>query len=415
MRFIFLGLAGSLPTKRHATTGVYLPEHGILLDGGTGVFALRELHDGPRLTVLMSHYHLDHSTGLFFLASGLFAPQPPPQIQAYGPAGYEQVIGAAGAQKALFPIPLPYPLEAAPRRFPIGDVAVETHPVQHSAPCNAYRLTFPGGKSLAYVTDTTAPGDYADFIRGADVLIHECHLPTSRADDARQMGHSTAEEVGRLARAAEVGALYLQHLSPTEDWRALHAEAAAEFPETILPLTGVCYPCPSPVDARIGVFPGSFDPPTASHLDIIHACLRMFDGFTVLVARNLAKDGQALFTPEERAELLRACVPPGVGVAVSEGLTVRFAQEIGAGRLVRGIGRAEDYHSEVRLWKTNALLAPEIQTIWVPPRAEHLDVSSSMVKEASRFGGWEQVKSLVPAPIRERVGERLRAVFGQSD
>ena len=87
---------------------------------------------------------------------------------------------------------------------------------------------------------------------------------------------------------------------------------------------------------------------------------------------------------------------------------------MGAGRLVRGLGRAEDYHSEVRMWKTNALLASEIQTVWVPPRAEHLDVSSSMIKEAAMFGGWEEVKSLVPEAIRERVGhrvqERLRSV-----
>jgi pantetheine-phosphate adenylyltransferase len=94
-------------------------------------------------------------------------------------------------------------------------------------------------------------------------------------------------------------------------------------------------------------------------------------------------------------------------VAVWEGLTVEFARSVQAGKLVRGLGRAEDYPVEVRLWKTNALLAPEIQAVWVPPRAAHLDVSSSMIKEAALFGGWEGVKHLVPEPIREEVGVRM--------
>ena len=414
MRFIFLGIAGSLPTQHCATTGVYLPDHGILLDGGTGVFALRDLHQGPELTVLMSHYHLDHSAGLFFLASGLFDGRDRPQLRAFGPEGHEKLLSVTGDQEPLFPISLPFPLETAPRSFKIGDVQVETRPVKHSAPCNAYRLTFPDGQSLAYVTDTTAPGDYVDFIRGADVLIHECQFPASQAESAREMGHSTADSVGRLAREAGVGTLYMQHLCPLSDWEKLAAEARAEFPNTILPLTGVAYPCENPVDPRIGVFPGSFDPPTVGHLDIINSCAAMFSRFSVVVARNPAKDQRALFTPDERAELLRDCVPLGVKVEVWDGLTVHHARAVGAGRLVRGLGRAEDYHSEVRMWKTNALLASEIQTVWVPPRAEHLDVSSSMIKEAAMFGGWQEVKSLVPEAIRERVGlrvrERLRSV-----
>jgi pantetheine-phosphate adenylyltransferase len=127
----------------------------------------------------------------------------------------------------------------------------------------------------------------------------------------------------------------------------------------------------------------------------------------VVVGRNPAKDATALFTPEERAELIRRCVPPSVQVSVWSGLTVGFARQVQASRIVRGLGRAEDYTVEVRLWKTNALLAPEIQTVWVPPKAEHLDVSSSMIKEAGMFGGWDGVKHLVPEPIRDEVGARL--------
>ncbi|HEU4754820.1 MAG TPA: pantetheine-phosphate adenylyltransferase, partial [Armatimonadota bacterium] len=166
-------------------------------------------------------------------------------------------------------------------------------------------------------------------------------------------------------------------------------------------------------DPRRAVFPGSFDPLTVSHLDIIRTCAAMFTSLHVVVARNPAKDKAALFTPQERAELIRRCLPPAHTVEVWDGLTVHYAQRVQAGRIVRGLGRAEDYMVEVRLWKTNALLAPEIQTVWVPPRAEHLDVSSSMIKEAALFGGWDGVKHLVPECIREDVGRRIEERRGE--
>jgi pantetheine-phosphate adenylyltransferase len=180
------------------------------------------------------------------------------------------------------------------------------------------------------------------------------------------------------------------------------------FPAAEVPVEGVCYPREdSPVDPHRAVFPGSFDPLTVSHLDIIRTCVEMFSSVHVVVARNPAKDKDALFEPAERAELIRRCVDPSVIVSVWDGLTIDYARQVQAGRLVRGLGRAEDYTVEVRLWKTNALLGPEMQTVWVPPRPEHLDVSSSMVKEAGFFGGWDRVKHLVPDEVREHVGQRI--------
>jgi pantetheine-phosphate adenylyltransferase len=161
------------------------------------------------------------------------------------------------------------------------------------------------------------------------------------------------------------------------------------------------------VNPRHAIFPGSFDPLTISHLDIIATCAGMFEAVDVVVARNPAKDAVALFTPEERAVLIRRCVPETVRVADWEGLTVEYARQVGAGCIVRGLGRAEDYFGEVRLWKTNALLAPEIHTVWVPPQSENLDISSSMIKEAALFGGWAGVQHLVPDCIREEIGARI--------
>ena len=407
MRLNFLGTGGSATTPDRHTTGLYLPDHGILLDAGTNVFPLRSLHaDGP-LHILMSHYHVDHSIGLFFLCAGLFYGRSQPPIRVYGPEWGDRFAALAGPESPLFPIPLPFPIERTPAQFRVGDVEVRTCPVPHGAPVVAYRLEFPDGESLAYVTDTTAPGEYLEFIRGVDVLVHECSFSGDQAEIAVTTRHSDAPSVGKLAREAGVGELYLTHVGPLQNGLALLEEVRAECPRSFLPVEGLEYPRAVSVDPRRAIFPGTFDPLTVSHLDIIHTCAEMFKSLHVVVARNPAKDANALFSPDERVELIQRCVPSAVAVDVWGGLTVEYARQVQAGRMVRGLGRAEDYTVEVRLWKTNALLAPEIQTVWVPPLSEHLDVSSSMIKEAALFGGWEGVQHLVPAPIREEVGARI--------
>jgi ribonuclease Z len=407
MRLVFLGVGGSALTPERHTAGVYLPEHGILLDGGTNVYPLRDLHDDRPLHVLLSHYHLDHSIGLFFLAAGLFQGRATPKIRVFGPDWHDRFAAAAGPEAPLFPIPLPFEMGRAPKRFDIGPVKVRTRPLRHTAPALGYRFDLPGGETLAYISDTTAPGDYLEFIRGVDVLIHECTFRLGSRAWAEETGHSEPEGLGRLAREAGVGTLFLTHIGPVEDGLALRDEVRQFFPAAELPVEGLEYPRDVAVDSRRAVFPGSFDPLTVSHLDIIRTCVDMFDGVRVVVGRNRIKDAAALFTPEERAELIRRCVPPSVAVDVWGGLTVEYARKVQAGRIVRGLGRAEDYTVEVRLWKTNALLAPEMQTVWVPPRAENLDISSSMIKEAASFGGWEGVKQLIPEPIRDEVGARI--------
>lgn len=409
MRLIFLGTGGSLLTSERHTTGLYLPDYGLLLDAGTNVFPLRTLHADQPLTVLMSHYHIDHSVGVYFLSAGLFYDRANTPITVYGPEWGDRFAATADPESALWPINFPFELRQAEERFWVGDVEVETRRVPHGAPVIAYRLRFPTGETLAYVTDTTAPGDYIEFIRGVDYLVHECSFPEREEEWARRTQHSQARAVGRLAREAGVGKLYLTHIGPLATGVDLLEEVRSEFSATELPVEGLEYPRATSVDARRAIFPGSFDPLTLSHLDIIQTCVQMFRSVHVVVARNPAKDAAALFTPDERAELIRKCVPSNVTVAVWGGLTVEYARRVQAGCIVRGLGRAEDYFGEVRLWKTNALLAPEIHTVWVPPNSENLDVSSSMVKEAAMFGGWEGVQHLLPEAIRDQVGDRIHA------
>jgi len=407
MRLVFFGTGGSAVTPDRHTASLYFPDYGILLDAGSNVFPLRQHHGEGPLHILMSHYHLDHSVGLFFLSAGLFQGRSQPDITVYGPEWDDRFRAAGGPESPLWPIALPFPVVRAPKEFTLSGVKIRTQPVPHNAPVNAYRMEFPDGETLAYVTDTSAPGDYLEFIRGVDLLIHECSFKASAKEWADLTQHTEAYALGKLARDAEVGALFLTHTGPLEDRLELLREVRTYFPAAMLPVEGLEYPCASPVDPRRAIFPGSFDPLTVSHLDIIRTCAEMFTSLHVVVGRNPAKDASALFTPEERAELIRRCLPSSIQVSVWEGLTVEHARSVQAGRIVRGLGRAEDYTVEVRLWKTNALLAPEIQTVWVPPKAEHLDVSSSMIKEAGLFGGWSGVRHLVPEPIREDVGARI--------
>src|SRR2546426_8560040 len=114
MRLIFLGSGRSVLTPAPHTTGLYLPEHGILLDAGTNVFPLRALHGDRPLRVLMSHYHIDHSIGLFFLSAGLFHGLPEPEIEVFGPERDDRFRAAAGAGSALWPIELPFKFRRAP-------------------------------------------------------------------------------------------------------------------------------------------------------------------------------------------------------------------------------------------------------------------------------------------------------------
>jgi pantetheine-phosphate adenylyltransferase len=407
MRLLFLGTGGSVGTADRHTTALYLPEHDILLDAGTNVFPLRELHGDRPLHVLMSHYHADHSIGLLFMSAGLFHGRAQTEITVHGPEWGDRFQAAFGEGSPLWPISLPFRFQQAGAKFKIGEVEITTHAVEHPSPTLAYRLRFPTDETLAYVTDTTAPGDYLDFIRGVDILVHECTFTRENQEWAPLTFHSYTDAVAQVARDAGVKQLYLTHTGALEDRLTLLSQVREGFPNTELPIEGLEYPRATSVDPRRAIFPGTFDPITVSHLDIIHTCAEMFKSLHVVVARNPAKDGRALFTAAERADLIRRCLPASLNVDVWEGLTVHYAQKVQAGRIVRGLGRAEDYTVDVRLWKTNALLAPEIQTVWVPPRAEHLDVSSSMIKEAGLFGGWEGVCDLVPEVIRDDVGKRI--------
>jgi pantetheine-phosphate adenylyltransferase len=149
----------------------------------------------------------------------------------------------------------------------------------------------------------------------------------------------------------------------------------------------------------VAVYPGSFDPVTNGHLDVIDRASRAFDQLIVAVLRNPRKS--PLLPVDVRIEALRSALddgghrPPAVLVEAFDGLTVSYCRERGAGFIVRGLRAISDFESEMQLAHNNRRLAPEIDTVFFMTAQEHGFVSSSMVKEIASFGG--DVSSMVPA------------------
>lgn len=155
------------------------------------------------------------------------------------------------------------------------------------------------------------------------------------------------------------------------------------------------------------VYPGSFDPVTNGHTDVIARAASTFDRLIVAVGRNSTKT-TGLFTIEERLEMLReVCAPwPNVSVETFEGMLVSFARERSAKVLIKGLRAVSDFEYEFQMALANKQLAPDIETLFMMTNAEHLYLSSSIVKEIARLGG--EVGALVPSVVERRLRERLR-------
>jgi len=156
-------------------------------------------------------------------------------------------------------------------------------------------------------------------------------------------------------------------------------------------------------EPNISVYPGSFDPLTNGHLDLIERGARLFDRLIVAILRNEGKP--SLFTVEERIEMLCASVQrlPNVSVEAFDGLLVKFAAQKGARVILRGIRAVSDYEYELQMALMNRKLYPQLETVFMLPGEAYSYLSSRLVKEIYRLGG--DVKDLVP-PIVE---QRLRA------
>jgi pantetheine-phosphate adenylyltransferase len=158
------------------------------------------------------------------------------------------------------------------------------------------------------------------------------------------------------------------------------------------------------MDKDFALYPGTFDPFTYGHRDVLERALRLFDRVEVTVGVNVEKE--TLFTTEERTALIRRCTDDldGVCVVAHEGLIVDRAREAGAAALVRGLRQVSDFDAEFRMAFANRKLAPDLETVFFMTSEQYALISSSMVRDAHRWDG--DVSKFVPPPVVEALNRK---------
>ena len=158
------------------------------------------------------------------------------------------------------------------------------------------------------------------------------------------------------------------------------------------------------------IYPGSFDPPTHGHLDLIRRGSRLFEHLAVSLLINQDKD--ALFTVPERVEMLKSVTRdiPNISVETFSGLLVRYAAQKKSIVVLRGIRAFSDFEYELEMALMNRQLEPQVETMFLMPAASYLHVSSRLVKEIAQYGG--SVKELVPPEVEEKLKQKIFELSG---
>jgi pantetheine-phosphate adenylyltransferase len=156
--------------------------------------------------------------------------------------------------------------------------------------------------------------------------------------------------------------------------------------------------------ARHALFPGTFDPVTLGHLDVIRRAAALFGRVTVAVASN--PDKHELLSLERRLELLREVTGsiPGVSIARLDNLVVRGCSELGADVIVRGARGAHDFEYEAQMSRSNRQLAPDVDTVVLVSSPEHVHISSTLVRQIAAMGG--PLESFVPGAVAQALRRR---------
>ena len=159
----------------------------------------------------------------------------------------------------------------------------------------------------------------------------------------------------------------------------------------------------------IAVLPGSFDPPTNGHLNMIHRASNIFDRLHVVIAVNPTKE--CLFTGEERVNIMKELVDDcdNVEVHVWDKLIVDFVKEVGAKVIVRGVRALADFGYEFELAMTNKSLSPEIETIFMPTDPKYFYLRSSAIKEIAMLGG--DISTMIPKSVADALKTRLDSEY----
>jgi pantetheine-phosphate adenylyltransferase len=160
------------------------------------------------------------------------------------------------------------------------------------------------------------------------------------------------------------------------------------------------------------VYPGTFDPVTNGHIDLMRRSARLFEEVVVAILENTEKT--PLFSLEERVEMLHEALleMKNVSVVTFGGLLVDFAQQIGASVIVRGIRAVSDYEYELQMALMNRRLSSKVETVFMLPAETYSYLSSRLVKEIARLGG--SVRGLVPRPVEKRLAAKFKNLSATS-
>lgn len=258
MRLVLLGTGGFIPTESAQTACYFLPEVGVMLDAGTGLYRLPRYLQADELDIYLTHAHGDHTRGMAFL----FASYVAHQLQAAPESVNESNIGGMVQHgnhrlhhasrfhatqtavdflaKEYEPYQMQWQVLGDSEPLPCGGTLTSFN-VGHNDEVG-FRLDWPG-HSMAYVTDTTAKPDavYLENIRGVDLLLHDCNGPDRLAGLMERIGHSHTSAVADLAARAGVGRLILVHHNPIAEWSIVpDLERAREiFPATDIGVDGM--------------------------------------------------------------------------------------------------------------------------------------------------------------------------------
>ena len=154
------------------------------------------------------------------------------------------------------------------------------------------------------------------------------------------------------------------------------------------------------------IYPGSFDPVTNGHIDLIQRAARIFKKVIVAVANNTQK--KPLFTVQERVEMLEQCTKgiSGIQVEFFDGLVIEYARKRNVNVLIRGLRMISDFEYEFQMALTNRRLAKDIETVFLMPSEQYSFLSATLIKEAALLGA--DISSFIPTSIEKRLKERLK-------
>lgn len=243
LQAVLLGTAGYHPNDLRQTACVFLPDVGVVLDAGSGFFRIHDLLDTTELDIFLSHAHLDHIVGLTYWFDVVYQRRIT-RATVHGKPEKLKAVQEHLLSEHLFPAELPYEYRPLTDEILLPkDGKLRHFPLEHPGGSTGYRLDFPGGHSLAYVTDTTATADapYIKHIEGVKVLLHECNFKDEEEELAKLTGHSCTSAVARVAAQAGVEKLVLIHVNPLADQRdPVHLPTAkAIFPNTVIGRDGM--------------------------------------------------------------------------------------------------------------------------------------------------------------------------------